>query len=43
MQCTSDFCRTERPIDTQKISGQQRQDFPEKIENKSKKLETMYL
>ena len=37
MQCTCDFSQNERPIDTRKTSGQRRQDFPQKIENKSNK------
>ena len=43
MQCTSDSCRIEWPTNTQYIAGQQRQDFPQKIENKSNKTETKYL
>ena len=35
--------RSERPTDAQKISGQRRQDFSQKLENKSNKTETKYL
>ena len=38
---TREFCRIEQPADTQKTSGRRRQDFPKKLEYKSKKTETI--